>query len=127
MLNLGPIIARDKARTQGKWRATGPTHRGGFIFGENEILYGGTTIVGWSGFDSADGTKRQKRRNARFLAACSVDIPALIAEVERLRCSLARFVGGMQPGQRIGCPEDWDSELSQARALLGKETPCPPS
>jgi len=45
----------------------------------------------------------------------------LIAEVGRLRAALRRFVDGMQPGQRIGCPEDWESELNEARRLLEKE------
>lgn len=70
--------------TRGIWRRSGPTTRGGFTFGENEITsLDGLIVVAWSGFDSADGTKAQKRLNARFIAYANPErIERLVAAVE---------------------------------------------
>ena len=79
------IRARAERATPGPWHRLGPTTRGGFTFGENEIIgANGFTVVCWNGFDSADGTKGQRRLNARFIAQAREDISALLAEVERL-------------------------------------------
>ena len=55
------------------WARAPSTHRGRFTFGENDIQarnpdgYGVFHVVHWSGFDSADGTKTQKKANAAFI------------------------------------------------------------
>lgn len=81
-LNLGPIKARDAARMQGEWLNEQQ------IVGEAE-----PRLINCP--EGADGSARFLATNldaavAAFIASASVDVPALIAEVERLRLELAQ-------------------------------------
>jgi hypothetical protein len=82
-LDLAPIEARCEAATGGPWRA--------FIRGNTiEVTCAEKCpVVGWDGFDDSDRALRKHKANARFIAHSRVDIPALLAEVERLRKMLA--------------------------------------
>ena len=93
---LDAIEARCAKATPGPWRRLPSTTRGRFTFGANEIIFksgqpGHRKVVGWSGFDQADGTKGQKTKNAIFIAHAPTDIAALLAEVRRLRALIHRL------------------------------------
>ena len=81
---LDNIKRREASATPGPWYRCSPTKRGGFTFGESEIIADlvNVTVVGWNGFDSAGGTKAQKRCNARFIAHSRQDIPYLLRRLE---------------------------------------------
>ena len=80
------FINLNDERTPGEWKSCAPTRRGSFTFGGNELVaVDGTVIVQWNGFDSADGTKSQKQVNSRFIAACSVMVPKLLATIRAQR------------------------------------------
>ncbi len=95
---IAAIRARLGYATAGPWRRLPPTKRGGFTFGENQIVSDGvlkdgglaTVVVAWTGFNAADGTKAQKRANARCIAHMPKDVLALLREVDRLRAYVAR-------------------------------------
>lgn len=74
-LDLEPIKTREAAATKGPWRADRPrvvwrirTASGGYIFEGNQY-------------------QASVEANALFLAHARADIPALIAEIERLRAA----------------------------------------
>ena len=80
---LREIRERVKSAAPGPWHCSGPVTRGGFTFGENAIIGPrGNVVVGWNGFDSADGRLAQKRRNADFIAHARTDILWLLEFVE---------------------------------------------
>ena len=100
-LDLEAIEQRAQKATPPPWRRFAATRRAGFRWGENEIAADDVCVVAWNGFDSADGTKAQKRANAQFIAHARKDVLALIAEVERLR-SLVATVGVSEAAIQAG-------------------------
>lgn len=104
-LDLEPIKAREKAATPGPWLAT---EDGGWSFGGPEVDRGGrpnlpcTWVERESRTGEGDAEEIARVRtspdhqglpeaweNQRFIAASRSDVPALVAEVERLREALA--------------------------------------
>ena len=95
------IVRRATKATYGPWRRLPPTRRGGFTFGENEIMGpDGEVVVAWTGFDSADGPKYQRRANARFIAHAAMDIEWLVEQLERERAFGKRLCEELHP---TGC------------------------
>jgi hypothetical protein len=89
---LAKLTAVYEAATPGPWKRCPPAHRRGFTFGENEIVNrDGVKVVAWSGFDGADGTKKQRRADARFIAACRTEMPALVDGLQEARTALEPF------------------------------------
>jgi hypothetical protein len=48
-------------------------------------------------------TYEQARADVEFIAAARTDVPALVAEVERLRAALSHYAG-----HKLKCPANWD-------------------
>lgn len=76
-MNLAEIKERESKATAGPW-----------AWGESyfNVWLGShlNTIVGSSGYDDGDSTVDVSEENAEFIAHAREDVPALIAEVERL-------------------------------------------
>lgn len=108
-LRLADIESRAKAATPGPWSAYYPDQccRDGYCIAE----------IGVHGLSQAD---------AKFIAAASIDIPALIAEVHRLRkFVVAELVAGPDPvGYEVLAPNhvasfDSADEAREHSALVG--------
>jgi hypothetical protein len=81
-LDLDAIEARAAAATPAPWSRGGNADPGEVIYGE-----GGTLIsVGWEG----DGGVIRPETDGEFIAHARQDVPALVAEVRRLREALGR-------------------------------------
>lgn len=108
-LDLDPIKAREAAATPGPWGespkqpdavislAPGATRRGTFDYD-----YGGAFIG-----------ESMLRADRAFVCAARTDVPALLAEVERLRAQLAACpVDHPEPEPPVDClcgdPDCWD-------------------
>ena len=113
-LDLTAIKARDKARTQGKW------------LNEQQIV--GQAEPRLINCPEGECTRflatNMKSHDADFIAACSVDIPTLVAEVERLRKEEGCLL--LETAQMRAILEEVASDYTRrvgrrARALLGKE------
>lgn len=96
-LDLSAIDARAKAATPGPWTyeytPNGPCGAkcyADMIFSEHK--YPPTNIARRPGYDS--GGPRQETINADFIAHARADVPALVAEIKRLRTLLAEKVDG---------------------------------
>lgn len=76
---LKEFEAATNAATKGPWRrfASGKTV---------EVQLGDSrALIRWNGFDSSDTPVAQQRRNALFIAMAREGVPALFAELRRLR------------------------------------------
>ena len=124
-LDLAPIRARDKARTQGEWRYDGmhfeitvasrPSEEGGYWL----IISECGAAPDQERKCPCDQFGHQFDANYDFIAHASVDIPALIAEVEWLRGMLEQVADehhGLDARPLCVC-----KVCKEVRALLGKE------
>lgn len=74
---LAEIRARAEKATKGPWRA--------FVLnGVRAVMQGDDEVIKWTGFDGSD-FQTGNARNCRFIAHARTDIPALLAEIDRLR------------------------------------------
>lgn len=80
-LDLAAIQAREQAATDGPWMADGPE----ILVGTPDDLTRGSTWIGETCNVALPGLGAA---NAAFLAAARTDVPALLAEVTRLRAAL---------------------------------------
>jgi len=87
------IKNRNAARTQGEWTLVLGSKTvvrwawdGQFDFGGIEVM-DGTFVLGANrfGYDSLEA----KKEDAEFLVSASVDVPAMITEIERLQTRIA--------------------------------------
>lgn len=71
-------LKRANAATPGPWRA--------YIGSTNTfaVQHADESVIGWSGFDSADGSNAEKKANAKFIANARTDVPALATAVHEL-------------------------------------------
>lgn len=83
-VNLAAIRARNEARTQGEWTTESANHVLEVDIAAPDVPGEGSPniIASMIGIDDEDvESARQAARDARFIAACSTDIPALLALV----------------------------------------------
>ena len=80
-LDLDPIKAREAAATPGPWKVVDPGYRVAVDDGTGFLV--ANTFMAPSSRDLPD---------ARFIAHARTDVPALLAEVERLRAELAEWI-----------------------------------
>ncbi|MFK8256827.1 ead/Ea22-like family protein [Erwinia sp. AnSW2-5] len=65
-------------------------------------------IIDWMGFDGVDCSKKQKARNARFIAASNPDtVIALIERLEAAEAELARRDAALGPQPAASTPDGW--------------------
>lgn len=85
--DLQAIEQRNAARTPGEWKCSHPLRRysvatNGTYTSNPSLITTTTAVAHCYGENFADGD---------FIAACSVDIPALLSEVRRLQAEVARL------------------------------------
>lgn len=81
--DLEPIKARAETATPGPWKAEGAPWRVRAVY-----MQAGLRHTAWPAL--CDCGAQPNEANAEFIAHAREDIPALIAEVERLRADIAR-------------------------------------
>lgn len=102
-LNLDPIKARANAATEGPWKFTPK------ILGiKNTTVMAGGEQVGYFSVGQA------QPHDAEFIAAARTDIPALIAEVERLRHQLSHVEVDRDHYK------NQSAEVERLRAIVGR-------
>lgn len=85
---LNAIKARNAARTQGEWIDDVDGDDGGLrVYRKGDDKY--SLFYFW--FGDMEETDQIDHANAHFVSHASKDIPALLAEVERLRAELAEL------------------------------------
>lgn len=89
MIDVKAILARADAATKGPWAIEQKRHDPT----EYEIVVGDDRVgIGEAWGDDGDPNCWPARANATFIAAAREDVPALVAEVERLRALITRVV-----------------------------------
>ena len=110
-LDLEPIKAREAAAVKGPWtNGSRPDdkHMGKIVargYVENPNIAGAVVAATWDHQHAivyVGLTRQQTIDNAEFIAHARQDIPALIAEVERLRAALH---AGRSPSSEVDGPE----------------------
>lgn len=114
-IDLAAIGARERAATPGPWEPNGDDWR---ATGEPALVCAGRSVVAVIQFEGTDA-------DAAFIAHAREDVPALIAEVRRLRAQMAEARGVLTPlaVQYDGC--DLGSTIALALAALSPEAPLP--
>lgn len=97
-LDLDAIEAREKATTPGPWVHDETDGIGCDVWTQGETVMGGTVHTTDDGYPRGDYNPVE---DALFIAHAKQDIPALVAEVRRLREVLADadagWIGGLKP------------------------------
>ena len=84
MIDLKAIKAREEAATEGPWQSLLRSVKSVREDRRREA------IIASSGL--SDGHRKEAEANMEFIAHARTDVPALIAEVERLRAEIAEWV-----------------------------------
>lgn len=113
-LDLDPITAREAAATPGPWRAE--AHAG---LGEHGILGPANLPIGALEFGDDDRADADRE----FVIAARQDVPALLAEVRRLRAERDQYVGRLD--KALDRNRRLRAELAAARERIAELTMTP--
>lgn len=91
MLDLTPIKERETKATRGPWEARGQMHVWSFCTAHTDCHH--VNKVADLAYHAAGGFE-QTKADSQFIAHAREDIPALIAEVKRLKAQVERLQGG---------------------------------